>query len=414
MYHVEHLTYKIEDLSLKLINFFLLLPLLLCLAAKAHVTHSGDDKPQTSNSSLVKVPQIVWKTAGQLPAPEGYIDSIGISGVYSAFLGDYLIVAGGANFPKGHPFFDKGKKSFYSDIFVFNTRDDQLKLIARGHLPMKAGHGATLVVDNNLYLVGGKNNEQAFDSIIKLTLDSNKKPITQVIGKLPFTWESGGAAWQNDALYVFAGKQNGQVSKNVCKYSFISAKCIDSNSTPNVPGLNRADFPAINHKGHFYVFGGLNIAAGKDNYVLTDAYAFDFNKARWKRLPQITVDKKPFSTAGGGVASLANDQIVLLGGVNREIFNDAIWQLTTLKGNALNAFKQAYFSLNAEDINFSRRQVVYDIGNNAWHALSDNVPFKGGAGPLTVTQKDNSIYWISGEIKPVIRTPNVYLGLVNQ
>jgi N-acetylneuraminate epimerase len=395
---------------LKFTNVFLLLPLLLCLAANAHVTHSGDDKPQSKKESLANVPQIAWKTAGQLPAPEGFINPIGISGAYSAFLGDYLIVAGGANFPKGHPFFEQGKKSFYSDIFVFDTRDDQLNLIARGHLPMQAGHGATVVVDNSLYLVGGKNNEQAFDSIIKLSLDSDKKPTATVIGKLPFTWDSGGAAWNNDALYVFAGKQNGQVSNQVCKYSFNSQACIDSEKTPAVPGLKRSDFPAINHKGHFYVFGGFNIAAGKDNYVLTDAYAFDFNKARWKTLPPITVDNKPFSVVGGGVASLANNQLVLLGGVNRNIFNNAIFQLTTRKGEDLEAFKRHYFSLSEADINFSRRQVIYGISDNAWHALSEKVPFFGGAGPLTVTQKGNSVYWVSGEIKPVIRSPNVYIG----
>lgn len=400
-----------KELTLKLANLFLLLPLLLSFFASAEVKHS-DDNVQVTHLSLVKSPHLLWQKAGQLPAPEGFSESIGISGAYSAFLGDYLIVAGGANFPKGHPFFTQGKKSFYSDIFVFDTRNKQLNLVARGQLPVKAGHGATLVVDNSLYLIGGKNNEQAFDSIIKLTLDDFNKPITKIIGKLPFTWESGGAAWQNNALYIFAGKQNGQVSNKVCKYSFISAKCIDNKHTPSLPGLSRTDFPAINHNGYFYVFGGLNLTAGKANYVLTDAYAFDFNKAQWKTLPSITVDKKPFSVAGGGVASLTHNQLVLLGGVNREIFNNAILQLTTRQGDDLNAFKKHYFSLSKAEINFSRRQVIYDIDDSAWFTLSEKVPFGGGAGPLTVTQKGNSIYWISGEVKPVIRSPNIYLGLL--
>jgi cyclically-permuted mutarotase family protein len=388
---------------MKQANFYLLFLLLLSLSLSATV----------NAAPVAKDVDIVWQKMGELPAPERFSNSIGVSGAYSAFLGDYLIVAGGANFPKGHPFFDQGKKQFYSDIFVFDVSSEQIDLVARGHLPIKAGHGATVVVDNSLYLVGGKNNEKAFDSIIKLTLDKNKKPVTEVIGKLPFSWDSGGAAWNNNALYVFAGKQNGQVSNQVCKYSFNSQACIDREKTPPVPGLNRSDFPAIKQNGQFYIFGGLNFAAGKDNYALTDVQRFNFSTSQWQTLAPITLDKKPFSVAGGGVAIVNNNQLVLLGGVNRKVFNNAILQLTTLKGDALTAFKQHYFSLTKEEINFSRRQVIYDISENSWHDLANQVPFIGGAGPLTVSQQGDKIYWISGEVKPVIRSPNVYQGKLN-
>ncbi|UCX05735.1 hypothetical protein FJ709_15320 [Shewanella glacialimarina] len=403
-----------KERALKLVDHILLLPLIISLFANANVLQPVGDLSEQDYLSLTKKPQISWQQIGQLPAPQGYTESIGISGAYSAFIGDYLIVAGGANFPNGHPFFDQGAKVFYSDIFVFDVNDGKLNEIAHGHLPMKSGHGATVVVGNSLYLIGGKNNQQAFNSIIKLTLDQTQKPIVEVIGRLPFTWSSGGAAWQSDALYLFAGKQNDQVSNQVCKYSFITANCIDASTMPPIPGLMRSDFPAIHHHNHFYVFGGLNLSAGKDHYVLTDAYVFDFKKLRWKILAPITLDKKPFSVVGGGVASLENGQLVLLGGVNREIFNNAILQLTTLKGNDLRAFNQDYFSLSEADINFSRHQVTYNIANDSWDVLSDDVPFWGGAGPLTISQNGHRLYWISGEIKPVIRSPNVYLGLLSQ
>jgi len=390
---------------MKQANFSLLFVLLFFLPLSAIV----------NATSVARDADIVWQKTGQLPTPDGFTKSIGISGAYSAFLGDYLIVAGGANFPKGHPFFEQGKKQFYSDIFVFDVSSAQMNLVSRGHLPIKAGHGATVVVDNSLYFVGGKNNKQAFDSIIKLTLDKDKRPVTEFIGKLPFTWESGGAAWKDNALYVFAGKQNGQLSSQVCKYSFSRQTCIDSQHTPSVPGLNRADFPAIHHHGHFYIFGGLNLAAGKEHYVLTDVHRFDFSTSTWKRLAPINLDKKPFSVVGGSVASVSHNKLVLLGGVNRKIFNNAIDKLTSLKGDALTDFKKQYFSLSKEDVDFSRHQLIYDIHKNSWHVLTEKVPFIGGAGPLTVSQQGNNIYWISGEVKPVIRSPNVYLGsVVNQ
>jgi len=369
-----------------------------------------DESTEKNTLSLTTPTKIAWQMIGQLPPPDGFAESIGISGAYSGLLGDYLIVAGGANFPNGHPFFQQGKKVFYSDIFVFDVSSGQLKLVARGHLPIKAGHGATLLVDNSLYLVGGKNSDQAFDSIIKLTLDASLSPQVEVLAKLPFTWESGGAAWQDNSLYIFAGKKNGQVSNQVCKYSFQSSTCVDTSITPPLPGVSRTDFPALSHDGHFYIFGGLNFSADKDNTTLTDAYRFNFQKAQWQTLAPIMLEQQPFSVAGGGVALLDNNQVVLLGGVNRAVFNHAVGQLTSLKGDALQAFKQHYFSLSAEDIDFSRHQVIYDINNNIWTKLTGKVPFTGGAGPVTISQLGNNIYWISGEIKPVIRTPNVYQG----
>ena len=310
---------------------------------------------------------ISWEQAAELPKPEGFARSIGISGAYSAFLGDYLIIAGGANFPKGHPFFEQGKKQFYSDIFVFKLISGQLELVSSGHLPIKAGHGAAVVVDDSLYLIGGKNNEQAFNSVIKLTLDAANKPKTELITTLPFTWHSGGAAWQNNHLYLFAGKQNSQITNQLCKYSFSSETCIEKQGTPALPGLARSDFPAIDHQGNFYIFGGLNLNAGKDNYVLTDAYAFNYEQAHWQKLADITLLGSPFSVAGGGAATLNNNSIVLLGGVNREIFNNAIFQLTNLKGDALQAFKQNYFSLNETEIkHFIKKGKNYYVSNKKY------------------------------------------------
>ena len=49
----------------------------------------------------------------------------------------------------------------------------------------------------------------------------------------------------------------------------------------------------------------------------------------------------------------------------------------------------------------------------SYKPLDDNVPFLGGTGPLNIEQKDNKLYWISGEIKPIIRSPLVYQGTVN-
>ncbi|MGS0825819.1 cyclically-permuted mutarotase family protein [Shewanella sp. 0m-8] len=390
---------------MKLTKLFFLLMLFVVLAC-------GQVLAVESKAKAIIQAKVSWVKAGQLPAPKGFNESIGIAGAYSAFVGNYLVVAGGANFPSGHPFFDKGIKQYYSDIFVFDTANNQFELVAHGHLPSARGHGATVVVGNSLYLVGGKNNVQAFDSILKLTLDDNLQPLVTAVNQLPFTWDSGAAAWQDDSLFLFAGKHNGVVSNSVCQFSLKHQKCINKDKIAPIPGLARADFPAIQHQKQFYVFGGANLQVGKGRYILTDAYAFEFETLSWRTLTPITVKDQPYSVVGGGVAVINDEQLILLGGVNRQVFNDAIFQLTTSSKDRLSKFKQYYFALNEQEVNFSRQQLIYDLNKDNWSTLSKEVPFTGGAGPLAVSQKDNQIYWISGEIRPVIRTPNVYQATV--
>lgn len=370
-------------------------------------------KSDNANGQFAAAQTIDWQKIGELPAAGKFTESLGISAAYSGFLGDYLIVAGGANFPKGHPIFESGKKEYYSDIFVFDVSDNKLTLVSRGHLPIKSGYGATVVVGDSLYLVGGQNNEQALGSIIKLSLDNNKAPKTEVIGTLPFTFALGKAAWHNNALYLFAGQQDKKATNNVCKVSIERQSCINTKNTPPVPGAHRVQFSSVNSQGTFYVFGGLNFESKLGDYVLTDAYAFDFRNNSWKELSATTVAGQPFAITGGGVVPISDNKLLFLGGVNKKIFDNAIYQLNHLKGDALLTFKSKYFAMPPKDFYFSQRQVIYNVKENSWEVLAVNVPFPGGAGPLNIEKKDNKIYWISGEIKPVIRSPIVYQGVVN-
>lgn len=79
-----------------------------------------------------------------------------------------------------------------------------------------------------------------------------------------------------------------------------------------------------------------------------------------------TVDGNEFSITGGGVARIEDNKLLFLGGVNKVLFDDAVYQLQTLKGDELTAYTQKHFNLAAEDLQFSRRQVIYDMQHNTW------------------------------------------------
>lgn len=95
---------------------------------------------------------------------------------------------------------------------------------------------------------------------------------------------------------------------------------------------------------------------------------------------------------GGGVTQISADKLLFLGGVNKNIFDNGIYQIGHLKGDALLIFKRECFSMLPKDFLFSQRQIIYNVKYNSWQALADKVPFPGGAGPLNIERNHNDIY----------------------
>ncbi|MGL5955999.1 MAG: hypothetical protein ACRC0X_05285, partial [Brevinema sp.] len=82
-----------------------------------------------------------WKMAGILSAPNGFNESIGVAAAYAEYIGNYLVVVGGANFPYA-AILEGGAKEFYQDIFVYQMNPDKtLELVNTGMLPKKLAGG---------------------------------------------------------------------------------------------------------------------------------------------------------------------------------------------------------------------------------------------------------------------------------
>lgn len=352
-----------------------------------------------------------WSTVASLPLSTQKGEPTGISAAYTGVIGSYLVIAGGANFPNGHPYFDGASKYYHDTIYVYDISDNQFKLVATSKLPMAMGYGTTVTKNNHLLLVGGKNNQQTYDTVIELTLDENHIPQTQIVARLPFVWSDGAADTHDDFLYLFAGNVDGKISNQVCKFSFVSARC--DSDIPALPAIARTQFPAISINDEFMLFGGFNPQATSHNFALTDAYAFDYSTASWRALPNTQLNNKDVTLAGGSALRLAKNKILFLGGVNKQIFDNAVLKLTTLQGQALAQFKQQYFSMPVAAFKFNRKQIVFDLKRGTWSALKQLVPFAGGAGPLQTAQYQDTIYWVSGEVKAVQRSPYIYSAKVS-
>lgn len=354
--------------------------------------------------------RINWRLYGELPAAKGMKSSIGISASFTGLLGNYLLVGGGANFPDGHPFFDQAIKAYYTDLWLFDTKAP--KLIPSHHLqlPYPVAHGALVHKEHSVLLVGGQNAKGALSDIIEVSL-VNGLPTIKLWGKLPFTWHSGAATWHQGELFVFGGERNGQATAGVCRFNPQTARCQELEP---IPGPARVQFPAQQLGDTFYLFGGIDPKGASNQFTRTDAYAFNLNTLQWSPLADVNYQHQAFSVSGGAAVALNEYEILLLGGVNLDLFNETLTQFGLLQGEELAQFKTRYFHLTTEEINFSRRQLVFNTGINQWSAIEDLVPFTGRAGPLTLAKTDQHIYWIGGETKPGVRSPLVFRGLISQ
>ena len=358
---------------------------------------------------------ISWHKTAETPPARGQEKSLGVSGAFAGVLGNTIVLAGGTNFPDGHPFFDGASKKFYQEVFLLQQTADQLTHSKTVLLPQAVAYGATVQAEDKLYFVGGINEDGALNTVYQLSLNAAGEPEILTLGHLPFDWSDGAAAFYADNLYLFGGKINGLATNRVVELTLEQTRFVETAYRNQIPGAKqRESFPYYQSESVLYLFGGIDSSPQNGEYVLTDAYQFDFGTKDWgDAVAPVTLDSKPYSVGGGAAVALNDDQLLLLGGVNRDVFNQALQALNSLQGDALAAYKTEYFARSVEQFNFSRQQLIYSRSANRWTVLDTPVPFPGGAGPIQAVVLNKHIYWLNGEVKPAQRTANIYLGIVS-
>lgn len=107
---------------------------------------------------------ITWKKLGELPTPAGYSQQEGIAAGMGGYSNGYFIVTGGTNFPGARANYAKGindahrtgglKKTYHSDVYVFNGKNVTWKIV--GKLPENIAAGISFSYKNKVFLVGGE------------------------------------------------------------------------------------------------------------------------------------------------------------------------------------------------------------------------------------------------------------------
>lgn len=354
------------------------------------------------SSTSVKNPgverKITWEHAGNLPAQKGFEKNIGVAGVLSGVLeGKYVLVGGGANFPYA-PTAEGGAKKMYSDVYLLTEKDNKLEVKEHINLDDEIGYGSSVTTKDGVYYIGGSSNAEADNDILFFSMENEKLAVKKV-GELPFTLQNGVAVEKDGKLYIVTGKQNGVASDKMFSYDL---KTGDVKELAKFPAGERTQAVGQILNGELYVFsGGTSIA-------YTDGYKYNFDKNVWTEVASVELNGKGISLIGANSVKLNEKEMMVIGGFDKTVWDEANKNLGTLTGKKLADYKAKYFGADPSEFNWNRNILVYNAEKNTWSTMGE-ITFDApcGAGLSVI---GNKIFSINGEIKPGIRTDRMYTG----
>lgn len=344
--------------------------------------------------------QHVRSVVGFPAAEPGY--SLGVSACYAGQIGDYLVVAGGCNFPEaGKP------KKYYAGVYAARMDRATLQWRLVGFLPEPAAYGATIASGDSLLFIGGNNTEHALAAVYSVRLNSAGTDVSiNRLADLPATADNMAVALAGNDIFVVGGNQNGKPSNAVLRYK-LGANSVNqaTNSTSavnlRIPGAPRVQPVAAAYNDKLYVWGGF-YADGEQSKVHTDGYVYDVNAKEWGALSAPRSVDGEEMTLSGGIAWADGDHLYATGGVNRTIFLDAI------SGRYECVEKNDYLKQPIDWYKFSGNLYVFDAVAGQWltTTFANKALARAGAQVVPTTL---GVYYIGGELKPALRTPEIVI-----
>ncbi len=334
--------------------------------------------------------QHISNVQGFPSAEPGY--ELGVSACYAGFIGDRLVMAGGCNFPT------PGNKTYYSGIYAATVDRDTLNWQLVGSLPETAAYGTTVAIGDSLLFIGGCNNSHSLATVYSIRLDgTDGMAVVTRLADMPFTVDNAAACIAGNNIYVVGGNQNGQPSGNVLIKDMDHTAWRVGSTVPHGPCVQ----PICATVGdELFVWGGFH-ANGTDSHVNTIGAAYSLNTKSWRTLEAPTSSSGKM-TLTGGVSWTHGDTIYATGGVNKDIFLDAISQRYE------RVDKNKYLDQPINWYKFSGNLYRYDTKHGKWlrTTFADKRLARAGAAAVSTTK---GMYYIGGELKPAVRTPQIVL-----
>lgn len=344
----------------------------------------------------------------------------GVSAAYAALLDDKLIVAGGCNFPYKPPY-EGGEKIFYDEILMMNIRNpDQWEIV--GNLPERAAYGASVQLKNSALWIAGNNSTNTFNHAYRVRLENDSIRLEN-FPALPATFDNFAGCSLNEKVFVGGGNENGKPSNSI--YMIHAAHDNEWTKLPDYPGTAHVQ-PVmaaleIDNKEYLYLMGGFfGGDAGHQPEIAVSVLRYSINDKKWDEVgEQIDPETQiPFSLGGATAMPLNNRYILALGGVNYDVFLDALTAIHSNRfdnsitdeerANRAKEFSLNYMTQPVAYYNFNKEYRLYDTHTHQWTVIERSK--NGARAGATLVADDKTFYVVQGELKPGVRTPETWKG----
>lgn len=307
--------------------------------------------------------------------------SEGVSAPACGKLGENLLIVGGCNF-SDVPAAEGGQKQFYDKIWYLNKRGWFHKKFT---LPTPTAYAAYVNTPNNIIVIGGANRHESLTQVLAV----NDKEVRK-LPSLPYGLDNASAVLYNGYIYVVGGQTNGKARFDVLRMEYPNGSEWEVFTT--MPGQARLQcctvIQMLGSDNTLFVFGGYSQDEKK---IAEDYLTLNLTTRKWTSHPGSQI------TAGMTAVTSGYSHVLFFGGVNKEIFENAI----------NGAYGDDYLTHYAEWYKFNKDIVVFHTLTDSWYTIPGMGSLFARAGAGIINEGNNSYIIVDGECKPGIRGSEV-------
>jgi hypothetical protein len=323
-----------------------------------------------------------------LPLEKGYRENIGVSNMLCGVIDNKIVLGGGSNFPFGTAL-EGGKRVIHKFLHLIRPVENSFQILDTTEFEQPVADGKCVSFSGMLFYVGG-------NRILKINVINNKLHV-QEYANLNFSIEQHIAHIYNGIIYYGLGKINGEISDRFFAFNIFTQ---ENKEISSFPASGRIQCVSEIFEDEIVVFSGAN------NIAYTEGYKYNIRKKIWIKISDVKAGNKKISIVGAGNIKINDKEMVVIGGFNKKIWDEACKKFATFKSEDKNKFRQFYFSQEASYFNWNKKLLIYNYKLDSWTSPGE-ISFPAPCGNSLVCIH-NSIYSIMGEIRPGIRTNKSY------
>lgn len=318
----------------------------------------------------------------------------GVSAPFAGFVGRWLVVGGGCNFPD-IPAAEGGQKVYYPQMYALDMTDSAAAWCPVGELPLPVAYGASVETEKGLVCIGGQCADSSLTQVFRIEpTDNGRRFAVRSLPPLPETVDNAAAACTGGVIYVTGGNQG----RGGCALYSLRPD-VDSTWTrlADYPGGQRVQ-PVLLAAGKTLCLAGGFMYDKESNRCTLPAslLAYSVETDEWSApIPfPAKADGGLYALSGGSGVSVGG-KLYLTGGVDYRIFKQA------MEGRG----PADYLKKPVEWYSFNRDILVYDTARGTWQ-VCPAAEGMGKAGGILL-HHEGRMWMVCGEVKPGIRTPQV-------